>query len=283
MSKTRKLGKGLDALFGESGGDKETEMISLSIIVPNEWQPRREFEKNALQGLADSIREHGVVQPVIVRPKGNTFELIAGERRLRAAQLAGLSEIPALVRDYTDRETAEIALIENLQREDLNPLEEGLAYRRMIGEYRFTQEKMAELVGKSRSYVTNMMRLLDLCEEVKTMVMERKMTAGQARPLLGLDNAAEQIALARRIIKEDLSARRIEEILRAGKEGKRPRPVNKADAYIHELEEQLVMAVGSRVRIKVGKGKNSHRGTISIAFKSDKEFERITRLLKQGE
>lgn len=283
MSKTRKLGKGLDALFGESGGDKETEMISLSIIVPNEWQPRREFEKNALQGLAESIREHGVVQPVIVRPKGNTFELIAGERRLRAAQLAGLSEIPALVRDYTDRETAEIALIENLQREDLNPLEEGLAYRRMIGEYRFTQEKMAELVGKSRSYVTNMMRLLDLCEEVKTMVMERKMTAGQARPLLGLDNAAEQIALARRIIKEDLSARRIEEILRAGKEGKRPRPVNKADAYIHELEEQLVMAVGSRVRIKVGKGKNSHRGTISIAFKSDKEFERITRLLKQGE
>ncbi len=283
MSKTRKLGKGLDALFGESSGDKETEMISLSIIVPNEWQPRREFEKNALQGLADSIREHGVVQPVIVRPKGNTFELIAGERRLRAAQLAGLSEIPALVRDYTDRETAEIALIENLQREDLNPLEEGLAYRRMIGEYRFTQEKMAELVGKSRSYVTNMMRLLDLCEEVKTMVMERKMTAGQARPLLGLDNAAEQIALARRIIKEDLSARRIEEILRAGKEGKRPRPVNKADAYIHELEEQLVMAVGSRVRIKVGKGKNSHRGTISIAFKSDKEFERITRLLKQGE
>lgn len=283
MSKTRKLGKGLDALFGESGVDKETEMISLSIIVPNEWQPRKEFEKNALQGLADSIREHGVVQPVIVRPKGNTFELIAGERRLRAAQLAGLSEIPALVRDYTDRETAEIALIENLQREDLNPLEEGLAYRRMIGEYRFTQEKMAELVGKSRSYVTNMMRLLDLCEEVKTMVMERKMTAGQARPLLGLDNAAEQIALARRIIKEDLSARRIEEILRAGKEGKRPRPVNKADAYIHELEEQLVMAVGSRVRIKVGKGKNSHRGTISIAFKSDKEFERITRLLKQGE
>lgn len=283
MSKTRKLGKGLDALFGESGVDKETEMISLSIIVPNEWQPRKEFEKNALQGLADSIREHGVVQPVIVRPKGNTFELIAGERRLRAAQLAGLSEIPALVRNYTDRETAEIALIENLQREDLNPLEEGLAYRRMIGEYRFTQEKMAELVGKSRSYVTNMMRLLDLCEEVKTMVMERKITAGQARPLLGLDHAAEQIALARRIIKEDLSARRIEEILRAGKEGKRPRPVNKADAYIHELEEQLVMAVGSRVRIKVGKGKNSHRGTISIAFKSDKEFERITRLLKQGE
>ena len=127
MSKTRKLGKGLEALFGESSRDKEAEMISVSIIVPNEWQPRREFEEKSLQGLADSIKEHGVVQPVIVRPKDGTFELIAGERRLRAAQLAGLSEIPALVRDYTDQETAEIALIENLQREDLNPLEEGLA------------------------------------------------------------------------------------------------------------------------------------------------------------
>lgn len=283
MSKTRKLGKGLEALFGESSRDKEAEMISVSVIVPNEWQPRREFEEKALQGLADSIKEHGVVQPVIVRPKDGTFELIAGERRLRAAQLAGLSEIPALVRDYTDQETAEIALIENLQREDLNPLEEGLAYKRMIGEYRFTQEKMAELVGKSRSYVTNMIRLLDLCDEVKNMVIERKITAGQARPLLGLNNAAEQIALARRIVEEDLSARRVEEILRAGKERKKPRPANRADAYIRDLEEQLVMAVGARVRIKVGKGKNSHRGTISIAFKNDGEFERITKLLKQGE
>ena len=211
MSKTRKLGKGLEALFGESSRDKEAEMISVSVIVPNEWQPRREFEEKALQGLADSIKEHGVVQPVIVRPKDGTFELIAGERRLRAAQLAGLSEIPALVRDYTDQETAEIALIENLQREDLNPLEEGLAYKRMIGEYRFTQEKMAELVGKSRSYVTNMIRLLDLCDEVKNMVIERKITAGQARPLLGLSNAAEQIALARRIVEEDLSLIHISE------------------------------------------------------------------------
>lgn len=283
MSKTRKLGKGLEALFGESSRDKEAEMISVSVIVPNEWQPRREFEEKALQGLADSIKEHGVVQPVIVRPKEGKFELIAGERRLRAAQLAGLSEIPALVRDYTDQETAEIALIENLQREDLNPLEEGLAYKRMIGEYRFTQEKMAELVGKSRSYVTNMIRLLDLCDEVKNMVIERKITAGQARPLLGLNNAAEQIALARRIVEEDLSARRVEEILRAGKERKKPRPANRADAYIRDLEEQLVMAVGAKVRIKVGKGKNSHRGTISIAFKNDGEFERITKLLKQGE
>ena len=153
----------------------------------------------------------------------------------------------------------------------------------MISEYHFTQEKMANLIGKSRSYVTNMMRLLELSEEVKSLLLERKLTAGQARPLLGLETSAEQIALARRIVEEDLSARRIEEILRREKDGQKRKPADKADAYLRALEEDLVNAVGSRVKIKVGKGKNSHRGTISISFKSDKEFERITKLLKQGE
>lgn len=284
MPKTKRLGKGLGELLGkEVLEEKNTESISISLIIPNEWQPRREFDPEALKTLADSIQEHGVVQPVIVRKKESGYELIAGERRLRAAQMAGLSDIPALVRDYTDQETAEIALIENLQREDLNPLEEGLAYQRMINEYRFTQEKMAALIGKSRSYVTNMMRLLELPEEVKDLLLGRKLTAGQARPLLGLGTPAEQIALARRIVAEDLSARRIEEILRREKEGRKEIKADKADAYLRSLEEDLVNAVGSRVKIKVGKGKNSHRGTISISFKSDKEFERITKLLKQGE
>lgn len=284
MSKTKRLGKGLGELLGrEVMEEKNTESISISLVVPNEWQPRREFEPESLNSLAESIKEHGVVQPVIVRKKDSGYELIAGERRLRAAQLAGLVEIPALVRDYSDQETAEIALIENLQREDLNPLEEGLAYQRMINEYHFTQEKMANLIGKSRSYVTNMMRLLELSEEVKSLLLARKLTAGQARPLLGLETPAEQIALARRIVEEDLSARRIEEILRREKDGQKRKPADKADAYLRALEEDLVNAVGSRVKIKVGKGKNSHRGTISISFKSDKEFERITKLLKQGE
>lgn len=181
-------------------------------------------------------------------------------------------EIPALVRDYSDQETAEIALIENLQREDLNPLEEGLAYQRMINEYHFTQEKMANLIGKSRSYVTNMMRLLDLSEEVKGLLLERKLTAGQARPLLGLETPAEQIALARRIVEEDLSARRIEEILRREKDGQKRKPADKADAYLRALEEDLVNAVGSRVKIKVGKGKNSHRGTIPFLLKVTKNL-----------
>lgn len=256
MSKTKRLGKGLGELLGkEVMEEKNTESISISLVVPNEWQPRREFEPESLNALAESIKEHGVVQPVIVRKKDSGYELIAGERRLRAAQLAGLVEIPALVRDYSDQETAEIALIENLQREDLNPLEEGLAYQRMINEYHFTQEKMANLIGKSRSYVTNMMRLLDLSEEVKGLLLERKLTAGQARPLLGLETPAEQIALARRIVEEDLSARRIEEILRREKDGQKRKPADKADAYLRALEEDLVNAVGSRVKIKVGKGK----------------------------
>lgn len=258
MSKTKRLGKGLGELLGkEVMEEKNTESISISLVVPNEWQPRREFEPESLNALAESIKEHGVVQPVIVRKKDSGYELIAGERRLRAAQLAGLVEIPALVRDYSDQETAEIALIENLQREDLNPLEEGLAYQRMINEYHFTQEKMANLIGKSRSYVTNMMRLLDLSEEVKSLLLERKLTAGQARPLLGLETPAEQIALARRIVEEDLSARRIEEILRREKDGQKRKPADKADAYLRALEEDLVNAVGSRVKIKVGKGKQS--------------------------
>ena len=271
MSKTKRLGKGLGELLGkEVMEEKNTESISISLVVPNEWQPRREFELESLNALAESIKEHGVVQPVIVRKKDSGYELIAGERRLRAAQLAGLVEIPALVRDYSDQETAEIALIENLQREDLNPLEEGLAYQRMINEYHFTQEKMANLIGKSRSYVTNMMRLLDLSEEVKSLLLERKLTAGQARPLLGLETPAEQIALARRIVEEDLSARRIEEILRREKDGQKRKPADKADAYLRALEEDLVNAVGSRVKIKVGKGKNSHRGTISISNRENK-------------
>ena len=150
-----------------------------------------------------------------------TYQIVAGERRWRAAKMAGLTEVPVLVKELTDLQAQQIALIENLQREDLNPLEEGLAYQRMISEYHFTQEKMANLIGKSRSYVTNMMRLLELSEEVKSLLLERKLTAGQARPLLGLETPAEQIALARRIVEEDLSARRIEEILRREKDGQK--------------------------------------------------------------
>lgn len=273
MSKTKRLGKGLGELLGrEVMEEKNTESISISLVVPNEWQPRREFEPESLNALAESIKEHGVVQPVIVRKKDSGYELIAGERRLRAAQLAGLVEIPALVRDYSDQETAEIALIENLQREDLNPLEEGLAYQRMINEYHFTQEKMANLIGKSRSYVTNMMRLLDLSEEVKSLLLERKLTAGQARPLLGLETPAEQIALARRIVEEDLSARRIEEILRREKDGQKRKPADKADAYLRALEEDLVNAVGSRVKIKVGKGKTVTEAPFPFLLKVTKNL-----------
>ena len=292
MAKKNVLGRGLGALIADAAEEPVTREIVVSAIQelnladirPNPFQPRTEFDEEALSELAASIKAIGIVQPITVRAvEEGKYEIIAGERRFRASKLAGLSTIPAYIRKTEDDSLLELALIENIQREDLNPLEEGLAYQRMISEYHFTQEKMANLIGKSRSYVTNMMRLLDLSEEVKSLLLERKLTAGQARPLLGLETPAEQIALARRIVEEDLSARRIEEILRREKDGQKRKPADKADAYLRALEEDLVNAVGSRVKIKVGKGKNSHRGTISISFKSDKEFERITKLLKQGE
>lgn len=280
----KKLGKGLKELLGEDISDNQVEEIAISSIVPNRQQPRKKFDEDSLRALSESIREHGVVQPLILRhdkDDDRKYELIAGERRLRAAKMAGLTTVSALVRDYSDEQSAEIAIIENLQREDLNPLEEGLAYERLIRDYHFTQEKMADVIGKSRSYVTNTIRLLDLPDEIKDFIADKKMTAGQARPLLGLKTEAEQLALGRRVVKEDLSARRIEEIIRTGRGRAKVKPVNQqAEDAVRAMEESLVMAVGTKVRIKIGKGKNSHRGTISISFKNDKEFERITNLLK---
>jgi ParB family chromosome partitioning protein len=281
----KKLGKGLkELLLGDDAAEQQVEEIEISSIVPNRQQPRKQFDERSLEALTASIKEHGVVQPIIVRADKEDrtkYELIAGERRLRAASMADLKTIPALVRDYSDERSAEIAIIENLQREDLNPLEEGMEFERLIQDYHFTQEKMASVIGKSRSYVTNIMRLLDLPEEVKQMITNKQLTAGQARPLLGLSTQAEQLSLARRTIREELSVRRIEEIIRQGK-GKKPQGsmTQQVDTALRAMEDDLHMAVGTKVRIKIGKGKNSHRGTISISFKNDKEFERITGLLK---
>ena len=280
MAKARKLGKGLDALLGSDDGGQE-EYISISMIIPNAWQPRRAFDQEALEALSESIKEHGVVQPIIVRPQGNRYELIAGERRLRASQMAGLLDIPAIIRDYTDKETAEIALIENLQREDLNPLEEGLAYERMMNEYEVTQDGMAKMIGKSRSYVANILRLLELPDEVKELIKAKKLSAGQARPLLGLKKKTDMVLLARMIVEKDFSVRKIEDLIRKMKGTIRVPKEDKSGAYLRSIEEELLVTLGSKVRIKVGKGKNSHRGTIAISFTSDKEFERLMGFFKK--
>lgn len=279
----KKLGRGLGELLGDALDDTGRVMdISIDEISPNPWQPRRDFDEESLNTLASSIRENGLIQPVVVRKKKDgTYELAAGERRWRAAKMAGLTVIPAISKEYDDRSMAEMALVENLQRKDLNPVDEGMAYRKLMDEYGLTQEGISQKVGKSRPYVANMVRLLDLPEEVKDFLSKGQLTAGQARPLLGLESDAEKVQLARRIVKEGLSARKVEDIIREGKEPKKKEDPPAA-AFMKAVEEKLGLSVGSKVRIRIGKGKNAHKGTISISFSNDEEFQRIADILNQN-
>lgn len=279
----KKLGRGLGELLGDALDDTGRVMdISIDEISPNPWQPRRDFDEESLNALASSIRENGLIQPVVVRKKKDgTYELAAGERRWRAAKMAGLTVIPAISKEYDDRSMAEMALVENLQRKDLNPVDEGMAYRKLMDEYGLTQENISQKVGKSRPYVANMVRLLDLPEEVKDFLSKGQLTAGQARPLLGLESDAEKVQLARRIVKEGLSARKVEDIIREGKEPKKKEDPPAA-AFMKAVEEKLGLSVGAKVRIRIGKGKNAHKGTISISFSNDEEFQRIADILNQN-
>ncbi|WP_299144900.1 ParB/RepB/Spo0J family partition protein [uncultured Dialister sp.] len=282
----KKLGRGLGELLGDALDDKGKILeLSIDSISPNPWQPRKDFDEESLQALADSIKENGLIQPVVVRQKGTSlsYELAAGERRWRAARMAGLTVIPAIAVDYDDRSMAEMALVENLQRKDLNPVDEGMAYQKLMDEYGLTQEQISEKVGRSRPYVANMVRLLDLPDEVKGLLAKGALTAGQARPLLALGSGAEKVQLARRIVKEGLSARKVEEIIRQGKDTKPKDPPPPAYAFMKAVEEKLGLAVGSKVRVKIGKGKNAHKGTISISFRNDEEFQRIADILNQSQ
>lgn len=279
----KKLGRGLGELLGDDYQDTGKVLdLSVDRIVPNPWQPRQDFDESSLSSLSASIKKDGLIQPVAVRQKkgSSSYELVTGERRWRAAKMAGLDTIPAIVLDYDDRGMAEMALVENLQRKDLNPVEEGMAYRKLMDTYGLTQEEVSEKVGRSRPYIANMLRLLDLPEEVQDFLSSGKLTAGQARPLLGLGSDAEKISLARRIVKEGLSARQVEELARAGKPKKaKEKEKDPISEYLKAIEEKMGLSVGTKVRIRVGKGKNAHRGTISISFKNDEEFQRIAGLL----
>lgn len=286
MSKERKLGRGLSALFGEEAAERPAEEVSVEKIIPNPNQPRRHFQEEALQELAESVRVHGVVQPLIVRKRDDgSYDLIAGERRLRAAKLAGRATVPILVRNYSDQTVAEIALVENLQREDLNPIEEGNAFKSLIKTYGYTQEKVAEIVGKSRPYVANMLRIITLPQVIQKPLTEGRLTVGQVRPLLSLMNGVDMEELAKRIMSDNLSAREVEDIVRAktGKTKKAAKPKKQAYAHFVSLENELKLSLGTSVHIKNGKGKNVHKGSISISFENEKEFQRIIAFLKNEE
>lgn len=280
MSKEKRLGRGLKALLGEDI-DKNIQEIPVNQIDANPNQPRKAFNEETLKKLEQSIKKYGVVQPVIVRKKDNgNYELIAGERRLRAAKNAQLEKIPVVIKEYNNRESAEIALIENLQREDLNPIEEGKAYESIIKKYDLTQEEMSQIAGKSRSYITNTLRLLTFPDAIQKLLQSKKLTTGQARPLLALKTVAEQLKLAKKIVEEGLSARQVEKIL-GEKTTPKPKKEVQISTYLRAMEEEIITSLGTDVKIKTGRGKNSKKGTITISFKNEDEFTRITKLLKK--
>jgi ParB family chromosome partitioning protein len=273
----RGLGRGLGAFFAP-GEDEPRDEIAVKAIVPNKFQPRRVFDQDALTELAQSIKQHGVIQPILVRKTLTGYELVAGERRWRAAQMVGLEVIPAVIREYTDGEMTEIALIENLQRENLNPIEEALAYKRLMEEFNLTQEEVARKIGRSRPLIANTVRLLNLAPAVQEHVSRGTLTTGQVRPLLALENAELQEEAADSIIEDDLSARDAEELVRRLLKSPRPPKAKKQEnreLFLAEAEERLKMILGTQVKIKPGK----MRSKIEIEFYSADDLERIIETL----
>lgn len=282
------LGRGLDAIFldnsdlaDEKAKDGGISVVRISLVDPKSDQPRKYFDKEALEELSDSIREHGLLQPILVREYGEgRYQIIAGERRFRASKLAGLEEIPVIILDKDDRAAAQIALIENIQREDLNPLEEALAYRSLAEEYGMTQEELSLKVGKSRSAVANAMRLLDLPEEVLTMVAARDISAGHARTLLGLKRRDDMILLAERAAAEDLSVRVLEEAVKKMNRlaAKKPHEEEENDEvvdYIREIELRIQRELGRKAEIKA-KGRKK---TLTLYYEDNEDLDELLRAL----
>lgn len=274
MKKTG-LGRGLDALIDTShvdtnGGSSISE-IAISAIVANPDQPRRSFDEEAMQELADSIREHGVISPITLRDNGDgTYMIIAGERRFRASKMAGLERIPAYIRTAKDEQVMEWALIENIQREDLDAIEIALAYQRLMDDYNLTQERMSERVGKKRATVANYLRLLKLPAEIQVGIKERKIEMGHARAILGCPSTERQLMLYQRILREGLSVRKVEELAQASKEDTKKQKLKANNPYA-DLEKELRISSGLKVKIQENK--------LIIAFSTEEELVRIAQKL----
>src|SRR5690348_1652431 len=275
------LGRGLGALLSSDStvdlGPEPTE-VQVDSIVAGPMQPRTHFDEGSLEGLADSIRTHGIVQPLVVRRRGDRYELIAGERRWRAARLAGLEKVPVVVKDVADKDLLEIALIENIQREDLNPIEEALAYQRLIENVGLTQEALAARVGRDRSYITNYLRLLKLPEDLQKLVVEGRLSTGHARTILGLSHVDLQRKIARQVIDGGLSVRATEHLVRKAVDGTAPpKTASAVDPNIRAAETKLRRALGTQVRIVQLRGEG--QGKVEISFFSNQDLDRIYNLL----
>ena len=277
-SKIKKgLGRGLSSLIGETKVESKTNKLLLSEIVPNKFQPRKNFEEENLDDLTNSIKERGVIQPIIVRKSSSDkskFEIIAGERRWLAASRAGLHDIPVVVTEADDLKSLEFAIVENVQRHDLNPLEEAQGYKRLIDDFSYDQEKVSKFIGKSRSYITNSLRLLNLPSEVLKFVEDKKISAGHAKILVGLDNA---LFVANKIIEKKLSVRQTENFVKIFK---KKGAINKyTDPNIKNLEENISQKIGLNVSIKNNK---KNKGTITFAFHDLDQLNKIIDIIKEN-
>ena len=275
------LGRGLDSLFADNSVEEINSSVNklrIMEIEPNHNQPRKDFDEKALSELAESIEQHGVLQPLVVRPLANgSYQLVAGERRWRAARIAGLTEVPVVIKELTDEEVIEIAMIENLQREDLNPLEEALGYRYMMDELKITQEQAAEKVGKSRPAVANALRLLKLPNEVQEMVKNNLISPGHARALLGFDSDDMILQTAKIIIKEDLSVRDVESLVKKSKKVPNGSKKQIRDKFFSEVELALVENLGRKVKIKEAK---QDAGVLEIEFFDKDDLEGLAMKLE---
>ena len=280
MNKIKKgLGRGLSSLIGETKVETKTNKLPLSEIVPNRYQPRKNFDEENLEDLTNSIKERGVIQPIIVR-KSNTdnskYEIIAGERRWLAARKAGLHNIPVVITDADDLKSLEFAIVENVQRHDLNPLEEAQGYKRLIDEFSYDQEKVSKFIGKSRSYITNTLRLLNLPDEVLKLVEEKKISAGHAKILVGLENA---LFVATKIIEKNLSVRQTENFVKIFKKKKNSLGKSSKDSNILSLESDVRDKIGMNVHIN---NRKNNSGSVSFDYKDLDQLNRLIEIIKQN-
>lgn len=281
------LGKGLDLLIpgAETKEEKkEALLLKTSQLEPNKDQPRKKFDEEAIEELAQSIKQYGIIQPIIVCKKDDYYQIIAGERRWRAAKKAGIREVPVVVKEYTDKEIAEISLIENIQREDLNPIEEAKSYKRLIDEYKLTQEELSERVSKSRTEIANKMRLLKLHDEVQKMLISGALSAGHARALLGLEAKKDQLKAANEIIEKSLSVRQTEDLVKKMNEPKKDKTAkgkeaDSLDFVYRDLEKKLSDCLGTKVRIS---RKDKNKGKIEINYYSEDELDRLYGIINKG-
>lgn len=291
----RGLGKGLDAMIPvpenspslstekteNKAEDKGSEtIVKITQVEPNREQPRKNFDEDALQELADSIKQFGLLQPILVQDRKTHYEIIAGERRWRAAKLAGLKEVPVIIRDYTEQEIVEISLIENIQREDLNPIEEALAYKRLLSEFNLKQDEVAERVSKSRTAVTNSMRLLKLCDKVQQMIIDDMISTGHARALISIEDPDEQYNIAQKVFDEKLSVRDVEKLVKNLNKPEKPKKEEVEDKSLdiiyQDIEEKLKQTLGTKVAIS---SKGNGAGKMEIEFYSHDDLDKLIDLL----